>query len=341
MLQLNDLRLAPESVPVRLQFAKGQIAVVLGRNNSGKTNLLRLIAGLPTRAKGSVSVGDQPLSQLPTGDRPVGFVFQAFVNYPHWNARRNIESPLIAKGVSRTDRQRRVEQIAQTLQIEDLLERLPAELSGGQQQRLAIGRALASDAQVLLLDEPFVNLDFRLRERLTTELAELLRLTGTTVVFASSDARDAFALGDSVALLDQQQVLQTGDPLSVYREPLSLRAADLFSEPGVNWLYSGAHFEVVRPEHMALEPSALSTGFGEPLRYVIRVSAIETNGSHTFVQGELRSPMAANTSPVWVARLTGMPDMTPHIRNDGSLECFVDPRDRMQLGDGGIVHGVA
>ena len=154
MLLLNNLRLAPESVPVQLQFAAGQIAVVLGRNNSGKTNLLRLVAGLTTRANGEVYVDEQSLADVSTGQRPVGLVFQAFVNYPHWSARRNIESPLLAKGVDRAERKRRVARIAATLQIEELLDRMPAELSGGQQQQLAIARALATQPKALLLDEP-------------------------------------------------------------------------------------------------------------------------------------------------------------------------------------------
>ena len=320
-------------MPAQLQFAAGQIGVVLGRNNSGKTNLLRLIAGLPTHAKGDITVEGQSLRDVPTGQRPVGLVFQAFVNYPHWSARRNIESPLVAKGISRTERRLRVARIAQTLQIEELLDRLPAELSGGQQQRLAIGRALASDARVLLLDEPFVNLDFRLRERLTTELGELLRSTGTTVLFTSSDCRDAFALGDTVVLLEQQQVLQSGRPLSVYRDPVNLRAADLFSEPGVNWLGKGVSLEVVRPEHLFVDRNAIAPESGEPLRYVVRVNAVETNGSHTFVQGELRLPVAVKSSPVWVARLTGMPDLSNLIGEDCLLEFFVDSRNRLELQD--------
>lgn len=327
-------------MPVRLQFAAGQIAVILGRNNSGKTNLLRLVAGLPCVAKGDVTVDGQSLRNVPTGQRPVGFVFQAFVNYPHWSGRRNLESPMIGNGIGRDERSSRVARIAAALHIEELLDRLPAELSGGQQQRLALGRALASDARVLLLDEPFVNLDFRLRELLTVELGELLRSTGTTVLFTSSDCREAFALGDSVALLDRQQVLQTGPPLSLYQNPVNLAAADLFSEPGVNWLNSGSQYDVVRPEHLVLKRELLPADCIDPLRYLIHVNAVETNGSHTFVQGELRSPMAASCSPVWVAKLSGMPDLTPFVRSDGVLELFADSRDRLELPDE-VSHGVA
>jgi len=341
LLQLNNLRLAPESVPVRLEFAAGQIAVILGRNNSGKTNLLRLIAGLATAARGDIQLDGESLNEVPTGRRPMGFVFQAFVNYPHWTVRRNIESPLVASGVARSQRQSRVTQIAQTLQIEELLDRLPTELSGGQQQRLAIGRALASNARVLLLDEPFVNLDFRLRERLTSELGELLRETETTALFTSSDCRDAFALADSVVLLDQQQILQVGEPLSVYQNPATLAAADLFSEPGVNWLGNGpsptADLEVVRPEHLVLTPEQLAPDCADALRYIVHVDAIETNGSHTFVQGALHSSQSAKTptltSELWVAKLIGMPDLAEYIRHDNTLEFFVDPRNRLVLSD--------
>jgi len=295
---------------------------------------LRLVAGLPTVATGDIQLDGEPLNGVPSGHRPMGFVFQAFVNYPHWTVRRNIESPLIAKGVGRSQRQARVVEVAQTLQIEELLDRVPAELSGGQQQRLAMGRALASDARVLLLDEPFVNLDFRLRERLTTELGELLRDSGTTALFTSSDCRDAFALGDAVALLDQQQVLQAGEPLSVYQNPSSLAAADLFSEPGVNWLGNSANtLEVVRPEHMVLAREQLAGDCDDAVRYLVHVGAIETNGSHTFIQGSLNKPAATRASDVWVAKLTGMPDLTAHLRNDNTLEFFVDPRNRLVLTD--------
>lgn len=310
--------------------------MLLGRNNSGKTNFLRLIAGLASAARGDVTLDGESLNAVPTGARPVGFVFQAFVNYPHWTVRQNIESPLRARKLKRTERDNRVARIAETLQLEDLLARKPGELSGGQQQRLAIGRALASDARVLLLDEPFVNLDFRLRERLTQQLGELLRSTGTTVVFASSDCRDAFALGDTVVLLADQQVLQSGQPLSVYRDPVSLAAADLMSEPAANWHSNGSGLEVIRPEHMLLAGSDLAGFPGDPLRYSLKVEAIETNGSHTFVQGALvqgglSSPSAASVAPRWVARLNGMLDLQQHIAADQTLTLFVDPRNRLEL----------
>ncbi len=325
---------------------------MLGRNNSGKTNLLRLIAGLDTRAEGDVLLDGQHLKPLGTGDRPVGYVFQAFVNYPHWSVRKNIESPMRARTPrsSRAQRETRVMRIAQALQLADLLDRTPAELSGGQQQRLAIGRALASEARVLLLDEPFVNLDFRLRERLTQELGELLRIAGTTVIFASSDCRDAFALADSLVLLADQKVLQSGSPLDLYRQPASLEAAHLLSEPGVNWLLKDATtpavVQIVRPEHMKLGLADL----GElelnacAQRFQLQVDAVETSGSHTFVQGELINYGSSQVSPRWVARLDGLPDLKPYLlplpeasdSESATLEFFVDPRNLLEVDSSGL-----
>ena len=329
MLQLNDLRLHAAGEPARLEMGTGQITVLLGRNNSGKTNLLRFIAGLPGKASAELTIDGQPMNSVPVGSRPVGFVFQAFVNYPHWTVQANIESPLRARGVARSERLARVRRIARLLQIEELLDRKPDELSGGQQQRLAIARALAAEARVLLLDEPFVNLDFRLRERLTLELGDLLRESGTTVVFSTSDCRDAFALADQVVLLHEQNVLQAGKLLSLYRNPVSLPAADLLSEPGVNWLDDGAGLEIVRPEHLQLAPPPQSSAHWS--RYSIAVAAVETSGSDTWVQGELCAPAATAASARWVVRLAGMPELDNHLQADNSLTVYLDPANRLYL----------
>jgi len=339
LLKLNNLRLSPSSAPAQLEFAPGEIGVVLGRNNCGKTNLLRLIAGLSTRAQGEVVLDGKPLQKLGRGRRPVAYVFQEFVNYPHWSVEQNIESPLRSgkRRISRTERSRRVAQIAETLQLQELLDRRPAELSGGQQQRLAIGRALATDARILLLDEPFVNLDFRLRERLTEQLGDLLKNSDTQVLFASSDCRDAFALGDSVSLLADQNVLQSGAPVEIYRKPVWVEAAHLMSEPSVNLLPSAADsatVHVVRPEHMKLSAAELGDEAADALRYQLQVEAVETSGSHTFVQGLLVG--SPESEPRWVARLSGMPDLDiKKLVGDGSsdqrVEFFVDPRNRLEV----------
>jgi len=330
LLEINNLRLAPDSAPARVEFGAGDIAVLLGRNNSGKTNLLRLIAGLSSRASGEVSIDGEPQGELAPGERPVSFVFQAFVNYPHWSVRQNIESPMRGRhsALSQAQRASRVEEIAATLQLDDFLGRKPGELSGGQQQRLAIGRALASEARVLLLDEPFVNLDFRLRERLTRELGSLLGDTGTIALFASSDSSDAFALADNVVLLADQQLLQSGAPLAVYRRPETLSAADLMSEPAVNWLRRGTNLEVVRPEHLLLAPPVATDSVAT---FTLRVIDVETNGSHTFVQGRLLKPAGVESSGLWVARLPGLPDVRAESKDESLLTLYVAAQNLLEL----------
>jgi glycerol transport system ATP-binding protein len=192
------------------------------------------LQGLIAQPQGDVSLDGEVISALRPQARSVAVVFQAFVNYPNWTVAQNIASPMRAQGIARRDCQVRVSQLAEVLGLEALLNRLPSELSGGQQQRLAIARALAQQARVLLLDEPLVNLDYKLREALVLELQGLLQQSDTTVIYTTTDPKDAFALGDQVLLLDAQSKLQTGTPLQVYQRPIDYVAADLMSDPGVN-----------------------------------------------------------------------------------------------------------
>ena len=232
MLVMHEIPLGP--CPVSHRFAPGAITVVLGRNRSGKTRLCRLIAGLEQPASGRIELDGRDITRLPPGRRDVAMVYQAFVNYPHLTVFDNIASPLRAQRAGRDVIDARVTEIAARLGLSELLDRLPAQLSGGQQQRVAIGRALAKGARVLVLDEPLVNLDYKLREELEVELRNMLTDGELTVVYTTSDPRDAFNLGDEVVLLEEGRILQSGPPLAVYRAPASEAAANLMSDPGVN-----------------------------------------------------------------------------------------------------------
>jgi glycerol transport system ATP-binding protein len=302
-LIIDTLTLAPkpESTavwPKKIECSTGSVTVILGRNHSGKTALCRLLAGLPTAATAAVSVGGQSMAGLRPAQRPVAMVQQAFVNYPHWTVAENLASPLRARGVPAAQRAERASAIAESLGLAGLLTRLPEQLSGGQQQRLAIGRALAKDARVLVLDEPFVNLDYKLREGLEQELLALARQQGLVLVYASSDPREAFALADQLVLLDAHCLLQVGAPAQVYREPVSHRAAQLLSEQDLNAL-GGGHW--LRPEHLSLEVPATHS-----FSTTLVVHGLETNGSQTFLHG---ARAEHPEEPLWHARLDGMPAM--------------------------------
>ncbi|MEE8041634.1 MAG: ATP-binding cassette domain-containing protein, partial [Pseudomonadales bacterium] len=204
------MQLAPnKSVATDIEFSAGSINVVLGRNHSGKTALCRLLAGLPTPATAKVSINGTEQTSGVDRSWPVTMVYQAFVNYPNWNVADNIASPLKAGALGRlsgSEIDRRVRELAAKVRIEELLHRMPHELSGGQQQRLAIARALAREPQVLVMDEPLVNIDYKLREELAGELKLLVEETDTCLVYSTSDPRDALSLGDLTVLLQDGEV---------------------------------------------------------------------------------------------------------------------------------------
>ena len=324
MLQLSQTQLVPDAEAFEHAFRAGTLTVVLGRNRSGKTNLCRHIAGLACAAAGEVSLDGRVMSGLRPQSRSVAVVFQAFVNYPNWTVAENIASPMLAQGVKRKDRDVRTRQLAEVLGLEEFMPRLPNELSGGQQQRLAIARAMAQRAQVLVLDEPLVNLDYKLRETLVLELRSLLQHSGTSVIYTSTDPKDAFALGDEVLLLDEHTKLQSGKPLDVYRDPQSYAAADLMSDPGVNpfitkaSLVAAARKAAVRPEHVYL---ASAPPPGEVNEFQMDVWGLETSGDETFIHGSVED------NP-WVVRCSGMAHVVPGQR----LPILVRNDDIMRFG---------
>lgn len=320
MLELRDLVLKSGAGPISHLFPAGRITVVLGRNHSGKTLFCRTLAGLADPLSGDLLLDGRSLIGVGPGKRSVALVYQAFVNYPNWTVFENIASPLVAAGEPRAVIDSRVRDIAARLGIEALLERHPDALSGGQQQRLAIGRALAKNARLLVMDEPLVNLDFKLRERLQLELTELLKGLELAVIYTSSDPRDAFALGDELVLMADHQVLQSGSPLDVYRAPVSVAAADLMSDPRVNRVPDGNG--VLRPEHLSLH-----RGEASDLAFGAEVIGCETNGSETFVHCR---PDGLDPDDHWVARLEGLTRVTPGSR----LSLYAPRENLMTFPDG-------
>ena len=316
MLEIRDVALRPGAPRFSHTFAPGEVCVVLGPNQSGKTNLCRLIAGLPTEAEGQVSIDGLSLQEVPVRRRPVAMVYQAFINYPNLTVAQNIASPLRAQGVALDEINLQVRELAAKTGIDTLLGRRPDELSGGQQQRLAIARALAKRARVLLLDEPLVNLDFKLREALEQELAQLLKDSDTVVIYTSSDPRDAFTLGNELVLLVDSTVQQVGKPLHVYRSPDSLQAMELLSDPGVNCFERGGQQCAVRPEHIDVVGSATPSAEVDRLDFTMQVTALETNGDESIVHGLVEQRE-------WVVRCPGI----VHTASGGALALSVRQAD--------------
>ena len=188
---LYDISLSPRP---------GEVTVLLGATQAGKTSLMRLMAGLDVPTKGRVVVDGRDVTGMPVRQRNVAMVYQQFINYPSLSVFDNIASPLKLRGDKNITQT--VHDLAQRLHIEMFLERLPAELSGGQQQRVALARALAKGAPLMLLDEPLVNLDYKLREELREELTQLFAAGDSTVIYATTEPGEALLLGGYTAVLD-------------------------------------------------------------------------------------------------------------------------------------------
>lgn len=217
-----------------LALEPGGFNILLGTTLSGKTTLMRLMAGLEKPTKGEVWAGGQNVTGFPVQQRSVAMVYQSFINYPSFSVYENIASPLKVAGLGKKEIEKKVHRFAELLQLTPMLNRLPRELSGGQQQRTALARALVKGADLVLLDEPLANLDYKLREELRDELPKLFADTGATVVYATSEPLEALMLGGHTATLKEGRVVQFGKTSSIYRLPATLESAEVFSDPPIN-----------------------------------------------------------------------------------------------------------
>ncbi len=220
--------------PTSLVLEPGRFNTLLGETLAGKTTLMRLMAGLVKPTAGRVWFGGRDVTGMPVQQRRVSMVYQQFINYPNLSVFDNIASPLKVVRASADEIRTRVGRIAELLKLSPLLDRKPAELSGGQQQRTALARALVKDADLVLLDEPLANLDYKLRESLRDELPRLFADRGCVVVYATTEPAEALLLGGSAATLHQGRVTQFGPAAEVYRDPADLTSARVFSDPPIN-----------------------------------------------------------------------------------------------------------
>ncbi len=247
----KTVREQPYLYDVDLDLASGSFNVLLGPTQAGKTSLLRLMAGLDFPSSGTIREDGADVTLLGVRKRNVAMVYQEFVNYPAFTVYENIAAPLRrAKRLSATQIDARVRTRARMMHIDHLLDRLPSELSGGQQQRVALARALVKEAPLLLLDEPLVNLDYKLREELRSEIREIFRHGTTTVVYATTEPQEALLFGGDTLLLDAGRVIQSGPALEIYRRPATIRASQVFSDPPINLIRAA-----IGPQGCRLSPS--------------------------------------------------------------------------------------
>lgn len=207
---------------------EGELLGILGPSGSGKSTILRVIAGLEIPPLGSVYFGDNDCTNIKPEDRDVAMVFQNYSLYPNQTVFKNIAFPLEVKHIPRDEIKEKVEKLSVLLEIEDKLESLPQELSGGERQRVAIGRALIREPRVLLLDEPFSNLDPQMREKLRSWLKKLHGSINTTIVYVTHDQYDAMALSDRIIVLKDGIIMMDDTPVKVYNNPANEFVAEFF-----------------------------------------------------------------------------------------------------------------
>lgn len=221
---------------VDLQIRDGEFVVFVGPSGCGKSTLLRIVAGLVSTTKGSVSIGGEEVTDVPASKRGVAFVFQSYALYPHMSVARNIGFALETLGLARDAISAKVQTVARMLKVDHLLDRRPRELSGGQRQRVAIGRALVRQPEIFLFDEPLSNLDSDLRMEMRMEIAKLHDELKTTMIYVTHDQSEAMTLADRIVVLNHGKIEQVGTPQALYHTPDNRFVASFIGSPRMNFL---------------------------------------------------------------------------------------------------------
>jgi len=232
---------------ITFEVPDGKFWVLVGPSGCGKSTVLRTIAGLETATSGKLYIEDVLVNDIPARQRDVAMVFQNYALYPHMTVAENIGFGLQMRKAAPKKIRERVETVARSLALEHLLERKPRQLSGGQQQRVALGRAIARQPKVFLLDEPLSNLDAQLRDDTRAELKQLHHQLGITTIYVTHDQVEAMTLADQIVVLNQGRIQQIGDPQSIYARPTNLMVATFLGSPPMNILpatYKGNSFDL-------------------------------------------------------------------------------------------------
>lgn len=319
-----------------LRLESGQFNILLGTTLSGKTTLMRLMAGLDKPSTGEVWFDGRNVSGVPVQKRSVAMVYQAFINYPNFTVFDNIASPLKVAAVPQSELTDRVHQLAELLKLTPMLQRVPSELSGGQQQRTALARALAKGADLVLLDEPLANLDYKLREELREELPKLFTGSGATVVYATSEPLEALMLGGYTATLSAGRLVQFGETPVIYRNPSTLESAKVFSDPPINTAPVEKRAGLMRlSESVSWEIPAHLSGLPDgPYTVGIRPYHLLPSGSGVKVSGEVQiAELSGSESLIrltvegnhWVSEVHGVHNYDVGTRADfyfNAHQCF-------------------
>ena len=221
---------------MNLDLRDGEFICLVGPSGCGKSTTLETVAGLTKPTSGEILIGDREVTNLPPKDRGIAMVFQNIALFPHMDVYDNISFGLRLRNFEKEEMDRRVEDAAEIVQLEEMLDRMPDEMSGGQRQRVAIARAIVRDPEVFLMDEPLANLDAKLRVSMRTELQRLHKQLDTTIIYVTHDQAEAMTMSDRIAVIDSGELQQIDPPLVCYNEPANLFVAGFIGSPGMNFI---------------------------------------------------------------------------------------------------------
>lgn len=219
---------------INVTIEPGEFFVLVGPSGCGKSTMLRMIAGLEEITGGVLKIGEQEVNDLPPSKRDLSMVFQNYALYPHLTVEENIQFGLHVKKISKVERANRTKEVAQMLGLSDYLKRKPRELSGGQRQRVALARAIVNQAPICLMDEPLSNLDAKLRAHMRSEIRQIQRRLGITMIYVTHDQIEAMTMGDRIMILHEGSIQQIGKPIDIYNNPANPFVATFIGSPPMN-----------------------------------------------------------------------------------------------------------
>ena len=326
---------------IDLEIGDGEFMILVGPSGCGKSTALRMIAGLEDITEGDLIIGGERVNDLAPRDRDIAMVFQNYALYPHMTVRDNMGFALKLAKVDKTEIDRQVTEAARILDLEQHLERKPANLSGGQRQRVAMGRAIVRDPKAFLMDEPLSNLDAKLRVQMRTEVARIQKRLGTTMVYVTHDQTEAMTLGDRVAVMRAGLIQQVDTPANLYEKPENLFVAGFIGSPSMNFLpgrlegktvktpigditlpgsmhsqlqTEGGGRDVIvgmRPEHF--EDAAVDTEEREGrMTFRTKIDVVESMGSEVYVYFDVKSEEIHTAELDELAADAGMEDLPSH-----------------------------
>jgi multiple sugar transport system ATP-binding protein len=349
---------------VDLDIGDGEFMILVGPSGCGKSTALRMIAGLEDISEGDLVIGGETVNDLPPKDRDIAMVFQNYALYPHMTVRENMGFALKLAKTEKSEIDSKVEEAARILDLEQHLDRKPANLSGGQRQRVAMGRAIVRDPKAFLMDEPLSNLDAKLRVQMRTEVSRIQNRLGTTTVYVTHDQTEAMTLGDRVAVMRGGLIQQVDTPANLYDNPHNLFVAGFIGSPSMNFVPArlegdtielpfgsaqvsdelrrkleaapGGHkagMEVIagmRPEHFI--DTAVEEAGPEYLRFKAKVDVVESMGSELYVYFEVQHEGVQSSELQELAADSGMEDLPSHGSGGQQIVARLEAQSKAKAG---------